>query len=224
MAMVRQIRNIVALLAAGAALGAGLAALPGQAHAQGGIEYYITLKLGLQDAEKSSDNLVQDFETDHGPLVGDREVETRGVELDVVMFPDKTFGVGLGLEYHVYNKRMDFRDPTLVLPNGHLEIKGKAVLYTLKFYARTGPVLSYFGLGSGNYFLKYSERGADSFRDTSRNVFTTRLGARILLTESLSLLLEYGRTRAPVIIESRARRPELDLGGIFRTIGLGVSF
>ena len=224
MAMVRRLRNVVALLAAGAALGAGLAALPGRAHAQGGMEYYVTLKLGLQDAEKSSDNLVEDFEMDHGPLVGDRKVETRGVEVDVVMFPDRIFGVGLGLEYHVYDKRMDFRDPNAVLPEGHVEIKGKAVLYTLKFYARTGPVLSYFGLGSGNYFLKYFERGAFSFRDTSRNVFTTRLGARILLTESFNLLLEYGRTRAPVVIEFRARRPQLDLGGTFLTIGLGVSF
>ncbi len=48
------------------------------------------------------------------------------------------------------------------------------------------------------------------------------MGARILLGD-WSLLLEYGRTRAPLIVQ-RERLPELELGGVYSAFGIGRRF
>ncbi|MCZ6472342.1 MAG: hypothetical protein O7A08_08195 [SAR324 cluster bacterium] len=231
MAILKRLKLMLLCLTLGLALAVGLTSLPESAQAQRVrlpsfvrfppvAKYFFTIKYGQQDAAGNSDNLVDDFAAEHGALQGDRVADTIGAELDVVQFPNPTFGAGFGLELHFYNKNMTFAD------QAQLELKGKAILYNLKLYARAGIVLAYFGLGSGNYFVKYTEStasGVVSFRDTSRNVFTTRAGLRLLLG-GVSLLLEYGRNRAPVIIETRPNRPVLDLGGEFQTLGLALNF
>lgn len=201
------------------------AALPGYVHAQGGLEFFLTAKFGQQDPGASGDTIIPALEADFGEMQGDRKVETFGVEADILMFPSRRFGVGLGLEFHVYDKEIRFVDPAGVLPNGRLQVKGKAFLYTLKFYAQTGILLNYIGLGSGIYAVKYVESGINQnrFRGSSEDVATARVGTRMEFGR-WSVVLEYGRTNAPVNVEFRAGTPKLELGGPFWNFGAGYAF
>lgn len=196
----------------------------GTAQAQGSLEYFLTLKYGMQDPSKTNDSAIESLESRYGELQGDRVVDTYGLELDIMVFPSSQYGVGLGLEYHVYERELQFNDASGVLPNESLLLKGKAFLYILKFYRQTGFLLNYFGIGSGNYFLRYNEQRNDRvFRGSSEEVFTARVGTRMEFGE-WSVVLEYGETRAPETLFFLVEQPELELGGRFWNFGLGYAF
>lgn len=222
MAMVATLRRAACPLALLAALAMATLIVPGSAQAQGRYHHFVTLRYGNQTAEGSGDTVIQDFEMDHGELVDDRAVHTMGIEYDLVTFPRPNAGVGLGLEYHQYVQVLHFEDPNGVKPNGRFYLKGRALLYTLKFYANWGPVWPYLGLGSGMYVANFAENNLVSYFEAAPQVYHGRLGARILMGE-WSLLLEYGRTRAPLVVQ-RDRFPELELGGVYTLIGVGWEF
>lgn len=225
MAVLDNIARAIRPAMIGLVLAGTLAALPGYACAQSGLEFFLTAKFGKQDPGASGDTIIPALEADFGEMQGDREVNTFGVEVDMLMFPTGRFGVGLGLEYHVYDKEIRFVDPAGVLPNGQLQVKGKAFLYTIKFYAQTGILLNYIGLGSGIYVLKYVETGGTlrKFRGSSEDVVTARVGTRMEFGR-WSVVLEYGQTNAPVKVEFRTNTPTLELGGPFLNFGVGYAF
>jgi hypothetical protein len=223
MAMVTRMRAISCLIVLLAGLTVACAAIPGQAQAQGKFDFFLTAKAGRQTAEGTGDNIVEDFEAVHGDLVEDREVKTEGIEFDLVTFPRRSAGVGLGLEYYQYYKVFHFRDPAGLKPPGQMNIKGRAFLYTLKFYGRLGPLWPFLGVGSGIYVANFGENGEATFFEGSTEVLHGRLGARLLLGK-WSILLEYGRTHAPLFIQTRPNMPELELGGIYSAVGIGRSF
>ena len=184
----------------------------------------MTLKYGTQDPTTTNDNAIESLEALYGELQGDRVVKTYGVELDIMTFPSSQSGVGLGLEYHVYDKQLVFEDSSGVLPGERVQLKGKAFLYTLKFYRQTGFLLNYLGIGSGNYFLQYHEtKSGLKFRGSSEEVLTGRLGTRMEFGV-WSVVLEYGETRAKEAMFFLSGEPKLELGGSYWNLGLGYAF
>ncbi len=223
MAMVKPACQIRCLRALAAVLGLLALLMAEPAQAQQRFDFFWTGKFGKQTAEYSGDTLIEDFEADHGELQGDREVTTEGLEFDLVTFPSRRGGVGMGFEYHQYFKILRFSDPEGTKPPGVLNIKGRAILYTLKFYTKLGPILPFLGFGSGFYVVNYSENSQQPFLESSTEVTHGRLGARILAGE-WSLLLEYGETHAPLIIQTRENMPELELGGVYTALGIARAF
>ena len=221
--MVARTKKAGLALAILAALTLALTAAPRRAPAQGQLAYFLTLRSGVQNAEGSGDTLFEDFEAEHGPFTGTRDVETEGLEFDLITFPSQDYGVGLGIEYHQYFKVFFFQDPTGALPSSRITLKGRALLYTLKFYRRFDSFWPYLGLGTGNYFMNFSEGGMVRFFEASTEVYHGRVGVRIPIG-SWSLVLEYGRTHAPITIQTRPNLPVLELGGTYRSVGIGVEF
>lgn len=212
------------IAATGLVLAAALLSASNLARAQGNLEYMLTLKYGYQDPTQTNDTAIEALESIHGEVQGEQDTGVAGLEFDILAFPSPRYGVGLGLEYHVYDKILVFQDPAGALPSETIQLKGKAFLYILKFYAQTGILLNYIGFGSGNYFLQYHAQNSDrKFRGSSEEVFTVRVGTRMEFGE-WSALLEYGETRAPERLFFLAGQPRLELGGRFWNLGVGYAF
>ncbi len=223
MAMVKPAPQVRRLRALAAVLGLLALIMAGPAQAQQRFDFFWTGKYGKQTAEYSGDTIIEDFEADHGELQTDREVTTEGLEFDLVTFPSRRAGVGLGFEYHQYFQVLRFRNPEGQKPAGVLNIKGRALLYTLKFYTKLGPLLPFLGIGSGLYMVNYSENSKEPFFEASTDVIHGRVGVRILAGK-WSLLLEYGETHAPLTIQTRENMPEIELGGVYTALGIARAF
>lgn len=185
---------------------------------------FITLKSGTMTAEDSGDKLFDVKEAENGALQQTREVNIQGVEWEFFATPNDRFGLGLALETHQYAKNFRFVDESGALTSDRISINGRSLLYTLRFYFRLGPFIPFIGAGSGNYYVKYSERlSSISFIDSAPDVWTTRYGFRMLLGR-FGLLVEQGQIRAPLKIRSRSDQPTLELGGNYTAFGLSWSY
>ena len=182
---------------------------------------FFTLKFGSLTPEGSNDSWVRDMEAEHGPLNESPRRKLQGAEYDLVIFPRQNLGLGFGLEYARYFKRLTFGSPV----NAVVDLTGKSILYTLKFYYRMGMVWAFAGLGSGHYFLNYAEPGMGiEFPDSALQVFHYRYGLRLHLTNWGGLVLEGGETRAPVTMAIRPSKPVLELGGAYTSVGIFWDF
>lgn len=217
-----------ALLLAGLVLAGALAGLlPAEAGAQGESKRLFTIKVGTQDT--GGDQLIEDFEQDHGPTGEGRERTLSGFELEFISLFGQSTGIGLSIEARREAvQHYDFSDSSGQLPSSMLELYGRGILYTLKFYGRKGPFWAFAGVGSGNYFLTYTEQSSEmaeeiEYFDAAPRVFHWRVGVH-LLSDSWGLLLEHGEVTAPVTIRTRENDPELELGGEYNSIGLSWQF
>ena len=130
----------------------------------------------------------------------------------------------MGLEGHQYVANFRFRDPSGLLPTEDLHIQGRGMLYTLKAFARWGALHPFIGFGSGNYYMAFVLKDEDlSFLDSAPQVFTSRVGFRLLLG-GWAILYEAGNTTAPITVRTSQRTSTLELGGTYQTLGLGLAW
>ena len=128
--------------------------------------------------------------------------------------------MGLGVDIGQYTKTFTFSDPNHVLPSEEVTLKGASMLFTLKGYLRMGYFYPFYALGLGNYYMKYKQRYQPLYlRETLSEVYTSRVGFRSLFGR-VGLLVEAGYTLARTPIEVQAGSGTLQLGGVFKTLGL----
>jgi hypothetical protein len=197
-----------------------LLCLATSARAEGGSLVFLTVKQGIQNADGTGDSLFKRLERDHGALRGNREVQTVGIELDFYAVTSRNAGLAVGTELQQYGKSFHFRTTDPAKSNEDLSLAGRSLLFTLKGFLRWGPVLPFIGIGSGNYYAEYHQSAERlSLLDSAPNVFTVRVGTRILLGR-WGLLLEGGETDAPLRVHTQSGNSSLNLGGRYTSAGL----
>lgn len=195
------------------------AVLPERARAQEATLVFLTVKTGEQQA--GGGTLFDTLAANHGPLQENRTVIRRGAELDIYAVTRRKYGLAVGLELMDYDKTFTFSNPAGGLPPEYLRLQARSFLYTLKGFLRFGDFLPFVGVGSGSYYVSYSEQASRlSFVDSATNVFSYRAGFRWLLVGRLGLLVEAGEISAPIRVFSNGKSSTLDLGGSFYNAGL----
>ncbi|HEX7928108.1 MAG TPA: hypothetical protein VF678_10980 [bacterium] len=202
-----------------------LLGLPRPVHAANGSVVFLTVKYGTQNADGTGDTLFKQLENDHGTLKDSRDVVLQGVELDFYSATSRNAGLAVGLELQQYSKSFRFRATNGTQTDEDLKFAGRAVLFSLKGFLRWGPVLPFFGVGSGNYYVQYHQATENiSLLDSAPNVFTARVGARVLVAGHWGVLLETGQTSAPVRIHTQSGNASLNLGGNFTSAGISYAW
>ena len=128
--------------------------------------------------------------------------------------------MGLGVDVGQYSKTFVFSDPNNVLPQEEVFLKGSSLLFTLKGYLRMGYFYPFYALGVGNYYMKYQQRNQTLYlRETLSEVYTSRVGFRSLFGR-VGILAEAGYTMARTQVEVQAGSGTLQMGGVFKTLGV----
>ena len=205
-----------------AALVVAAAALAGAAQAQESTVFFLTAKAGQQDV---GGNLFRTLAANHGPLQENQTVSRRGFELDIYAVTRHKYGLAVGMEVMEFDKTFTFFDPSGALPQEHLRLNGRSVLYTLKAFLRFGDVLPFIGLGTGSYYLSYDEHVSRlSFLDVSTPVYSARAGLRWLVAGRWGVLAEVGQISAPIRVTTNNTKATLELGGSFWNLGLSYAW
>jgi len=203
-------------------LAGGLVAGLGGAARGADTGFHITFKQGTMDATANDETLFTKLEAEHGKLQNGRQVNPMGVELDFLMFTGPHSGVGFGVESTQYQKTFQFRGSGL--PVEDLSLSARSLIYTLKMYARLGTLYPYLALGSGNYYIRYTEKtGNVSFLDSAPRVLTGRVGFR-WMWGAIGIMAEGGQTLATLPVRTRTDRATVELGGAFVQTGITLGW
>ncbi|MDH4122313.1 MAG: hypothetical protein OEV94_11460 [Deltaproteobacteria bacterium] len=193
------------LTAAGPALGAG-------------SEFLLTYKRVILNGD--GDSISGKWKAEHGNPLGGRDMRPGMVELEYRFFHQDKAGTALTLELSDFSHTFRLVDPTLVLPSETVNLKARLLLYSFKGYTRWGSVLPFFSLGSGAYYVTYSEQTTgNKFLASAPQVFSMRAGFH-WMWGSLGMAAEAGYLYASVPVITRPDRASLELGGTWAAWGV----